>query len=120
MNGPEADAELCLATYAAGLVSGDGRATNQFAAAWWGKLFSVMANTSPHIERLYQYTITESPTFDLLWDATYGGLAGSRAGRDGSSSGGSTTSPEGRWAMMGWAAPQGAGGRGDTCRCTRR
>jgi hypothetical protein len=66
---------------AAGLVSGDGRATNQFAAAWWGKLFGVMANTSPHIERLYQYTITESPTFDLLWDSTYSGLAGSRAGR---------------------------------------
>src|SRR5215212_5291594 len=66
---------------AAPLGASDARAVNQFGAAWWGKLFTVMSQRSPHVQRLYQYVITESPTYDLIWDDTYAGLAGSRAGR---------------------------------------
>ena len=66
---------------ATGMPAGDARATNQFAAAWWGKMFAVMSQTSPNIQRVFHYVITESNTYDLIWDSTYKGIAGSLAGR---------------------------------------
>jgi hypothetical protein len=63
------------------LAESDGRATNQFAAAWWGKMFTVMSQVSPNLQRVFHYVITESSTFDLIWDSSYKGIAGSAAGR---------------------------------------
>lgn len=66
---------------AGGFSATDARGVNNYAVAWWGKLFTLLAKLSPHVQNLYQFLLSNSNTFDVIFDATYSGIAQSLAGR---------------------------------------